>query len=443
MSTFSLTMEKFPKGWNGVYIQSVTEKALIRGAIAAGSNPRQRPRTLDAIAHQDFLAAIVRSSLDTTSPHLKSTDHFNSMGATDKGQKCLSIGNALCAHCAYAKLSIPWLFNIEKLPSSLVVGFRNNSKKRADFIGLDNLGQWHVFESKGRSTKPCDKKVKQWKGQARSVRTINGGVPCLRIVSSTYLSSNKTWNVVWRDPPPERGIDVNISIPAFFDLVYHDVFNTLVAALETDNINETEFGPVVRLPKSGVSIGLHRSVLKAIVHREYLAILQFSKDFILPSRDTENEHLSLFPDGIIVRIDSGGDGHSVFGPTGTKAKIPVAAQSTPLTPSIGAPLFPQPERATQDRVIALFCQEMGYRYLGDWSERSGNGPIDDGLLSASLAKSGHTPAQVAKALHTLHTEAGNPNRSLYENNRKVYGLLRYGVPVKTEAGQAVGDGAAD
>ncbi len=34
----------------------------------------------------------------------------------------------------------------------------------------------------------------------------------------------------------------------------------------------------------------------------------------------------------------------------------------------------------------------------------------------------------------LRTEADNPNRSLYDNNKAVYSLLRYGVPVKIEAG---------
>lgn len=31
----------------------------------------------------------------------------------------------------------------------------------------------------------------------------------------------------------------------------------------------------------------------------------------------------------------------------------------------------QPERATQDRVIALFRAELGYRHLGDWTDRAG------------------------------------------------------------------------
>lgn len=29
----------------------------------------------------------------------------------------------------------------------------------------------------------------------------------------------------------------------------------------------------------------------------------------------------------------------------------------------------QPERITQDRVLALFREELGYRYLGDWTDR--------------------------------------------------------------------------
>ena len=95
----------------------------------------------------------------------------------------------------------------------------------------------------------------------------------------------------------------------------------------------------------------------------------------------------------------------------------------------------QPERATQNRVIALFRDELRYRYLGDWTDRPDNGNIEEGLLTAYLTKCGYSPAQISKALYELRTEAGNPNRSLYDNNKKVYSLLRYGVPVKIEAGK--------
>src|SRR6266498_5425087 len=95
----------------------------------------------------------------------------------------------------------------------------------------------------------------------------------------------------------------------------------------------------------------------------------------------------------------------------------------------------KPERATQNRVIALFRDELGYRYLGDWSDRAGNSNIEEGLLSTYLTRSGYGPAQISRALHTLRTEATNHNRSLYANNQAVYSLLRYGVPVKLEAGK--------
>jgi type I restriction enzyme R subunit len=95
----------------------------------------------------------------------------------------------------------------------------------------------------------------------------------------------------------------------------------------------------------------------------------------------------------------------------------------------------QPERVTQDRVIALFHDELKYRYLGDWTDRDGNSNIEEGLLSAWLTKNGYTSAQIGAALYKLRTEADNHNRTLYGNNQAVYSLLRYGVPVKTEAGK--------
>ncbi|HTF88728.1 MAG TPA: HsdR family type I site-specific deoxyribonuclease [Planctomycetota bacterium] len=95
----------------------------------------------------------------------------------------------------------------------------------------------------------------------------------------------------------------------------------------------------------------------------------------------------------------------------------------------------QPERATQDRVVNLFRDELGYRYLGDWSDREGNSNVEEDRVAAWLKKRGYPPAQIAKALYELRAEANNPNRGLYANNRKVYGLLRYGVPVKVEAGK--------
>jgi len=95
----------------------------------------------------------------------------------------------------------------------------------------------------------------------------------------------------------------------------------------------------------------------------------------------------------------------------------------------------KPERATQQRVIALFRHELKYRYLDDWTYRDGNSNIEEGLLTGWLKKNGYTPAQIGAALYKLRAEADNHSRGLYGNNQAVYGLLRYGVPVKIEAGR--------
>ncbi|MFZ5531491.1 MAG: type I restriction endonuclease subunit R [Pseudomonadota bacterium] len=93
------------------------------------------------------------------------------------------------------------------------------------------------------------------------------------------------------------------------------------------------------------------------------------------------------------------------------------------------------ERATQDRVIRLFREEMGYRYLGNRADRDGNSNVEEGPLTEWLTDRGCSAAQIAIATHKLRTEADNPNRTLYANNQAVYNLLRYGVPVKVEAGK--------
>lgn len=97
----------------------------------------------------------------------------------------------------------------------------------------------------------------------------------------------------------------------------------------------------------------------------------------------------------------------------------------------------KPERETQRRVLTLFQEELGYRYLGDWTDRQGNSNIEQVLLTAYLRdKAGYSDAHIRGAIQKLTTEATNKSRGLYDNNKAVYGLLRYGVGVKVEAGKS-------
>lgn len=106
------------------------------------------------------------------------------------------------------------------------------------------------------------------------------------------------------------------------------------------------------------------------------------------------------------------------------------------------------ERATQARVIKLFAGKkppdfktvvedgdggLGYEYLGNWQDRPGNSNVDEDLVTQHLQGAGYNPELIAQALHQLRTAAAvdnTPQASLYEPNRAVYGLLRYGAKVK-------------
>lgn len=95
----------------------------------------------------------------------------------------------------------------------------------------------------------------------------------------------------------------------------------------------------------------------------------------------------------------------------------------------------QIEKKTQERVVKLFRDALGYDYLGNWIERIGNRNIDADLLTAFLVKQGVDAALISRARHLLDKAAGDTSKSIYDRNKAVYELLRYGVKVKPEVGE--------
>ena len=94
------------------------------------------------------------------------------------------------------------------------------------------------------------------------------------------------------------------------------------------------------------------------------------------------------------------------------------------------------ERKTQRRVVALFRDSLGYRYLGDWRDRDENRNVESRVLTRFLRRGGHSPSLIEKALAKLEQAVGiGGSRTLYGANREVYGLLRYGAKVSPGIGE--------
>lgn len=91
------------------------------------------------------------------------------------------------------------------------------------------------------------------------------------------------------------------------------------------------------------------------------------------------------------------------------------------------------ERASQDRIVKLFQEELNYDYLGNWEERENNKNIEVEYLKAFLLKQGYEEALANKAIHDLQDLASNITDSLYTTNKNVYEMLRYGAKVKLNA----------
>jgi len=96
----------------------------------------------------------------------------------------------------------------------------------------------------------------------------------------------------------------------------------------------------------------------------------------------------------------------------------------------------QREKLTQQQVLNFFDKNLGYRYLGNWKDRPNNKNVEEELLRAWLQNQGHSEKIITKVLREIdQAKAITGSKTLYDANRAVYGLLRYGVKVKPELGE--------
>jgi type I restriction enzyme R subunit len=96
----------------------------------------------------------------------------------------------------------------------------------------------------------------------------------------------------------------------------------------------------------------------------------------------------------------------------------------------------QLERKTQDRVVKLFKDKLDYTYLGNWEERQNNSNIEEELLVKFLKeKQKYSDSLIKKALYEFNKAATAQNKSLYDINKEVYSMLRYGIQIRENVGE--------
>jgi type I restriction enzyme, R subunit len=67
----------------------------------------------------------------------------------------------------------------------------------------------------------------------------------------------------------------------------------------------------------------------------------------------------------------------------------------------------EPERHTQNRIIKLFKEQLGYTYLGNWEERTNNQNVEESLLEKFLKEQNYPQNIINRAIYLFHTEASS------------------------------------
>ena len=83
------------------------------------------------------------------------------------------------------------------------------------------------------------------------------------------------------------------------------------------------------------------------------------------------------------------------------------------------------EKKLQKRVLHWLVDDLGYTYLGNLEDID-NTPVKEDLLKANLKKRGYSDDQIKTAISELLSKVNNQVDTLYQINRGVYSLLRYG-----------------
>jgi hypothetical protein len=304
MSSIPFIREGFsPSSVNGVSNLACTEKALIRAAIVAGQGPYKVGRTRAARASAAMRMCAAVASLDTSTPQLLPTSEYLHPGSTEKAAKSFCVGNTLCSHSTLMKLRIPWLVDIEN--DDLMAGYvpkkLSGTRKRPDFIGQNDKGQWFVFESKGRNTQPNPKMMLEWEEQAKAITHINNIPVAHNIISATYLNDNKEWELKWVDVSPNLALgDLFFEESSFFTAYYAPIVELIESESKTI---QSKGGVLSYIPTLDAYVGIHNRVLSAIRKKSFEVIKEFARENKESRVEFVNDlEVSTFADGILIAL---------------------------------------------------------------------------------------------------------------------------------------------
>lgn len=255
------TSEAFPPGStpNGSAVLAVAWAEILWAALTIG-----RPSVHQVFQHGThslheavFRISMVRMALDQSGPQasrFRRSSAFKSLDPTEKGAISYFLGMAFCKVFASRLLRTPWLLHFDVYRT--IMPSLNLGRSRPDLFGQQiGTGNWLVFETKGRATKPSANDRAKAKEQARRLVSI-GGASCRLHVGTFAYFVNDSLKFHWVDPPVESRRTLALPEPGSAWGYYYNPVHALWAA-ESNRETKATTGIALPLPQFDLKLKIH------------------------------------------------------------------------------------------------------------------------------------------------------------------------------------------
>jgi hypothetical protein len=162
--------------------------------------------------------------------YIRRTDAFAALDPTEKGMVSYFLGMTLCKLFASRLLCAPWLLHLDVFRAALNAVTLGRS--RPDLVGEDISGNWHAFESKGRSSVPSSADKEKAKVQAQSLVSVNGLNCSLQVGSFAFFRSG-VLEFYWRDPDPDSKDAIELPRPEVEWRYYYEPALSLASDIDS------------------------------------------------------------------------------------------------------------------------------------------------------------------------------------------------------------------
>lgn len=293
---------------NGATTEFVGWSDIVRCIVTVGMVPNTPlfPADWKSFCKSVSLASMALCVLDSSGKDLQVSRLFKSLDPSEKSSFSYWLGMALLKFATESQLDVGWLMHVDPLISSGDVALVPGTRSRGDLVGADFPGMnWHVIESKGRSSRVRTALMTSAKIQAGNIASVYGMPPATNCAGGVSLGAIPV-SVVIEDPPPNnpQGGGFTQDIPSSFFSAYYRCISDYLRANNAELVDRMamKYRMADAIGLEGVRLGIPDAVFSEPGRAANLAEEMVAQRSRLQSHasDGRSAEVSLGLDGVLV-----------------------------------------------------------------------------------------------------------------------------------------------